>query len=340
MRVTDNTTYGVVRDSIQRSRERMENLQSQSATLKKLNTPSDDPIGAAKVLEIRTEKVNNDQYQMNAKMAETFLSNSDQVMSELTELIARAKEIAINQSSGASSNEDTRLSVAEEVTQLFQQAVATANRRIGERYLFGGFKTQSPPVDADGRYRGDDGQMMVEVAKDVFISMNVPGIEAFNSNPKRAPDNANGIYDGPAAANRSPAGEAYARSNDELNQGRAVSDEAGPENVNVFDEIQNLRIGLLTGDLDGIRNTLERLDTIYAKLTATRAKIGSRLQGLQNTSQAIERHNLVNAQLSSNLEDADMAQVVSDLAKEETVFRSALGSSHKLIQPTLLDFLK
>src|SRR3954464_4130218 len=114
MRVTDNSTYGVVRDSIQRSRERMENLQGQSATLKKLNTPSDDPIGAAKVLEIRTEKVNNEQYQMNAKMAESFLSNTDQALSEMTDIIGRAKEIAINQSSGASSNEDTRLGVAEE----------------------------------------------------------------------------------------------------------------------------------------------------------------------------------------------------------------------------------
>jgi flagellar hook-associated protein 3 FlgL len=340
MRVTDNSTYGVVRDSITRSKERMENLQGQQATLKKLNTPSDDPIGAAKVLEIRTEKVNNDQYQMNSKMAETFLSNSDQAMSELADILVRAKEIAINQSSGASSNEDTRLGVSEEVTQLFQQAVSTANRRVGERFLFGGYKTQHPPVDADGRYVGDDGQMMVEVGKDVFISMNVPGIEAFNTNPKRAAPGGSQGYDGTSGVNRSPAGEAYARSSDEGTEGKAISDEAGPENVNVFDEIQNLRIGLLTGDLDEIRSTLERLDSIYARLTATRAKIGSRLQGLQNTTQAIERHNLVNAQLSTNLEDADMAQVVSDLAKEETVFRSALGTSHKLIQPTLLDFLK
>jgi flagellar hook-associated protein 3 FlgL len=54
----------------------------------------------------------------------------------------------------------------------------------------------------------------------------------------------------------------------------------------------------------------------------------------------IERHNVTNAQLSSALEDADLAQVVSDMAKEETVFRSSLASAHKLIQPTLLDFLK
>ena len=41
----------------------------------------------------------------------------------------------------------------------------------------------------------------------------------------------------------------------------------------------------------------------------------------RHTDQAIERHNLINAQLTSKLEDADMAQVVSDLAKEETIFQ-------------------
>lgn len=339
MRVTDGTSYGVVRDSIRRSKERMETLQSQSATLRKLNTPSDDPIGAAKVLEIRTDKVNNDQFQVNAKMAETFLNNTEQAISELAEIVVRAKEIAVNQSSAASSNEDTRLAIAEEVDQLYQQSVSVANRRIGDRFLFGGYKTTKPPIDADGRYKGDDGQMMVEVAKDVFISMNIPGYEAFNTNPKREAALQQETSEEPRV-NRSPAGEGYARSSTEFNQPKAISDEAGPENVNAFDELQNLRIALLTGDLDGIRNTLDRLDSIHGKLTATRAKIGSRLQGLQSTASAIERHNLVNAQLSSNLEDADMAQVVSDLAKEETVFRSALASSHKLIQPTLLDFLK
>src|SRR4029077_3372579 len=103
MRVTDNSNYETVRESIRRSKERMENLQTQSATLKKLNTPSDDPVGASKVLEVRTEKVNNDQYGMNAKMAETFLSNSDHAMGELADIVVRAKEIALGQSSGASS---------------------------------------------------------------------------------------------------------------------------------------------------------------------------------------------------------------------------------------------
>lgn len=330
MRVTDNTNYNVVRDGIQRSRERMQNYQQQTSTLRRLNTPSDDPVGAAKVLELRTDKVINDQYQMNAKQAETFLMNSDHALSDLAELVMRAKEIAINQSSGPSSNEESRLGVAEEVSQLFLQAVSTANRRIGDRYVFGGYKTTKPPINAEGDYVGDDGQMMVEVAKDVYVTMNVSGNEAFNTHP--TPIKNKGEEEGPM----------YGPDGRKLASVKKEDEEAEPpkENVNVFNELSHLRIALLSGDMEGIRSTLERLDAIHTRLTSVRSKLGSRLQGLQNSVQAMERHNVTNAGLSSSLEDADMAVVMSDLAKEETVFKSSLATSRRLMQPTLLDFLR
>jgi flagellar hook-associated protein 3 FlgL len=327
MRVTENTNYGVVMDSIRRTKGRMENLQTQSSTLKKLNTPSDDPVGASKILEVRTDKVNNEQFITNAKLAEAFLNNSDHALSQIADIVVRCKEIAINQSSGASATPETRVAVAEEVSQLFQQAVAAANTRIGDRYLFGGYKTLTPPVDKDGRYQGDDGQALVEIAKGIYLGANIPGVEAFNTNPSRAPDRPEPVSHD---EQRAPA------SMDEDRDSSAK----GPENVNVFDEIQNLRIGLLTGDVHTIQGTLDRFDQMHGRLLATRAKIGSRISGLESAGQALERHNITNAQLTQNIEDADMAQVVSEMAKEETVLRSSLQSSHKLLQPTLMDFLK
>jgi len=326
MRVTENTNFGVARDSVRKSRERMEGLQLQNATLKKLNTPADDPIGSAKVLEIRTDKMNNEQFLNNIRLAETFLSNSDHALGELADIMVRAKEIALGQASGASSNEDTRLGLSEEVSQLFLQGIAAANRRIGERYLFGGYKTNLPPVTNEGRFQGDDGQIMAEVSKDVFVAMNIPGLDVLNTNPKAALADRETMSRSSAA--RGPGSESFAA-------GRADA-----ENINFFDELQTLRIGLLTGDLDAIRGTLERFDSMHAKIIASRAKVGSRIQGLQTSQGALERHTLTNAALSSALEDADMAQVVSDLAREETVFRSSLASSQKLIQPTLMDFLR
>lgn len=330
MRVSENTTFDRVRETIRRTKGKMENLQGQVSSLKKINAPSDDPVGASKLLEIRTDKVNTDQFTTNAKMAEAYLNNAEHAFEEMADIISRAKEIALGQSSGASSNEETRLAVAEEVTHLFQQAVAAGNRRVGDRYLFGGYKTDKPPITAEGKYVGDDGNIMVEVGRGVFISMNIPGNEAFNTNPRMEKHPAQPLDPDTGKPSRALA----STSNDPAMHGPQ------PPNANVFEELQNLRIGLLTSDLDTIRGTLDRFDQVHARLNSMRAKIGSRVNGLSSMTQSLERQSITNAQLASHIEDADMAQVVSDLAKEETVFRSALQTSQKLMQPTLLDFLK
>lgn len=341
MRVSDNTNFGVVRDSMTRSRSRLENLQQQNATLKKLNKPSDDPVGSAKVLEVRTDKVNNEQFQSNAKLAQSFLENTDAALEDLSEVVVRAKEIAIGQSSAASSTPETRVGVAEEVNQLFQRAVGTANRRIGDRYLFGGFKNTTLPVDGDGNYRGDTGELMLEIGREVYIGMNIPGHQVFNTSPENSADqraieqqrvvNPNEE----TKENQKPKPEPVRRLATE-----GMDEKSAVPNVNLFDELKSLRIGLLTGDQTAIRGTLERFDDLLGKVVSTRSKIGSRIQGIQGNINTMERHNITNAQLTSGIEDADMTQIVSDMAKEETVFKSSLASSKHLIQPTLLEFLR
>lgn len=340
MRVSDNNNYNLVHETITRAKSKMDNLQRQASTLKKINTPSDDPVGSSKILEIRTDKVNNEQFINNAKLGEAYLSNSETALSELNDIVIRAKEIAISQASGASANHDTQQAISEEVSQLYQSAIAAANRRIGDRYIFGGYKTDKPPVTPDGKYVGDEGSIMVEVGRDVFVSSNIPGNEAFNTNPhmeRHSTDPA----DSPEL--RAVNGGARKLANErasEVNPNDPALSGPQRENVNIFEELQNLRIGLLTGDTTTIQNTLDRFDQLQTRVNTMRARIGSRINGLESMTNSLERHTVTNAQLGSQLEDADMAQVVSDLAKEETVFRSALQSSTKLIQPTLMEFLK
>jgi flagellar hook-associated protein 3 FlgL len=284
--------------------------------------------------------VNNDQFKTNAQLAQTFLGNTDHALEDLSEVVMRAKEIAINQSSAASSTPESRLGVAEEVNQLYQSAVSTANRRIGDRYLFGGYKNTNPPVDGDGNYHGDTGEQMIEIGREVYIGMNIPGMHAFNTQPEVSGDfKRMNDAQKPAAPNEKKTNEK------EENQALRTlaseeENEGGPQNVNLFQELKALRVGLLTGDIDAIRGTLERFDDMLGKIVATRSKVGSRIQGIEGNVSALERHNITNAQLTSTIEDADMTQVVSDMAKEETVFKSSLASSKHLIQPTLLDFLR
>lgn len=328
MRITQNTTFNTVRDTVNNSRSKLENNQLQGSTLKKLNRPSDNPISSTKVLSLRTDKVNNEQFQNNMKITEAFLNNTDHVLDDISEIIVRAKEIAIGQSSGASATAETRLGVAEEVTQLAKRAIGVANTKIGDRYLFGGYRTDRAPMDNEGRYQGDDGQILSEIAKDVFVPMNLTGLEAFNTNPNKSSD--------------------YRRlKGQNEGEGASVSVELGgpppaneDQNVNVFDELQNLRIALLTNDLEGIRSTLDRFDQARSYVVAMRAKIGSRIAGLSSTTASLERQNLTNAALNSSLEDADMVEVMNNIAKEESVLRTVMANSQRLVQPTLVDFLK
>jgi flagellar hook-associated protein 3 FlgL len=323
MRITQNTNFDTVRNSIHKSKSRLDTFQNQASTMKQLTTPSDDPVGSAKVLEIRTEKVNAEQFASTIHQAKMLLENTDHAISEWVDIMMRAKEIAISQSSGASSTEASRLGIAEEVDQLFQRAVAVGNTRVSDRYLFGGYRTDRPPFDEEGNYRGDDGQSMVEIARDTFIAVNVPGNQIVNSNPTQPQEQKE--KSDPGTVQRSPAG---------------AEPEMQGENVNLFDELQSLRIGLLTGDLDAIRNTLDRIDNVQGNLIAMRSKVGSRMNGMAGQLQAVERQTITNAQLSSQIEDADMAHVMNEIAKEETILRSALQSSRHLVQPTLMDFIK
>jgi len=171
---------------------------------------------------------------------------------------------------------------------------------------------------------------MVEVQKDVFVGMNLPGKELFHG--KEAPAMAPG-------AGRVPAGELSVGQPEgpELAIKQPERSQAGQD---VFRTLDALRVGLMTNDTDLIRSTLEPLDKIRDRVVTLRAQVGSRQAGIDNAIANMAKKNVFNAELQSNIEDADVIQVVSDMAREETVLRASLQASNKLIQPTLLDFLR
>ncbi len=271
----------------------MDGLQGQASTLKRLNHPSDDPAAATKVLELRSEKVTTDQFHMNAQLAEHMLSNADSALSEFVDIVLRAKDIALRQA-GLSNGDESNMGVSEEVASLHDQAIAVANVRVGDRYLFGGYQVTKPPVDVDGNYHGDQGQAYVDVGPSVRLAINVPGPQIWDVG----------------------------------------------EDVNLFQELSHLKISLAVGDQLSTRGSLDRLDALHAHLVAMRAKLGSRLAGIGAAAQTLDRHVATNIQLISKLEDADIAQVVTELGKQEALFKSSLATSKRLIQPTLLDFLR
>jgi flagellar hook-associated protein 3 FlgL len=333
MRVGENSTLNTVRDSLNRSRLRMNDLQKENATLKRVNVPSDDPVGNAKLMTIRNESLDNEQFERNANLAKTFLNYTDSSLEEVTGLLLRARELALGQASSAANGADSRVMVAEEIKNIANEMAAISNRKLGDRYIFAGYKTASMPFDVDGTYRGDDGKIMVEVQKDVYVGMNLNGREVFLG-PQLGQDGRPIKTDG--LAYRSPASEPIPPGGPEL----AMHQAAARPSEDVFRTLETLRVGLMTNDVDQIRATLDPLDKISTRIITMRAQVGSRQASIDSAIANMGKKNSFNAELQSNIEDADVIQVVSDMAKEESVLRASLQASNKLIQPTLLEFLR
>ncbi len=144
MRVTNQILFQQTQAAIQKSNQRLADLQEAVATGKRINHFGDDPIGAVRALDLRVFEASLDQYGKNINAGLPFLEQTDSVLGDVTEVLGRAKELAL-QFANDSNNAQDRAIGAAEIQQLFERMVGLANSQIEGRYLFGGFKNGSAP---------------------------------------------------------------------------------------------------------------------------------------------------------------------------------------------------
>ncbi len=359
MRVTDKMAQTQIMNNIQKSRSELGALQNQAATGKKITKPSDDPVGATKVLANRAETKNLEQFERGVQNAKLFLETTESVLTQLTESIVRAKELAI-QAANDTNGGTPREMIGSEIQQISDAVMEMANRRIGERYLFAGHKTLTQPFGKDGNYSGDDGEMKIGTNKGHFVAMNLSGDKVFlgrgvGADGKIKPtDEVPQNVDGLQNYKISEAEREF--KNDEQDESRIET--RGPANVgriqrlgkedpvnggagvNIFNIMQGLEVALKTNDKFGIQDALEPLDQALNQINLARAEIGGRVNQLNASSDGNQKTIIDNKVNNSQVEDADLFQVMTDLNKSDTTLKATLETSGKLVNMSLLDFLR
>lgn len=351
MRVADKMTFDQVHRNLAKNRSEMSELQNQAATQKRVTKPSDDPVAASRTLTARVDLQGNQQFTKNLNYAKSFLEFTDQSLNELTEYIVRAKELAISQASDASANDQSRQVVATEIQQIYDQMIAIANRKLGDRFIFGGYRTGERPFSQDGKYQGDSGEMMVNTDKESFMAMNIPGSKVFlgegltgdgiSHQTTKQPMNIEEFFKQQELKQQ----KEMQNTNSDLRQPTSIdaSSEYASRSrggVNLFAVIRNLEIALRTNDKELVQDSLESVDSALSQVVMARAQVGSRSMSLDNVLQTLEKAKVDNRIQISSLEDADVFQTISDMNKTESTLQATLQTSGKLIQPSLLDFLR
>jgi flagellar hook-associated protein 3 FlgL len=94
------------------------------------------------------------------------------------------------------------------------------------------------------------------------------------------------------------------------------------------------------GDGEAISQLLGNIDEAIQSITKIRADLGARYNRVELTDNRLSGDSVTFTKLMSQNEDVDMAEVIMNLKNEENVYKASLEGGARIIQPTLLDFLR
>lgn len=359
MRVTDKMNQIQVLNNIQKNRSELSNLQNQASTMKRVTKPSDDPTASSKILSTRTDNKNLEQFEKNITFAKSFLESTEAALSQVSEALVRTKELAIQGASDTNGGSPREM-ISSEIAQIYNSVVEIANRRMGDRYIFAGYKTLDAPFNQQGEYAGDDGEIKVQNQKGQYVSLNLTGDRIFmgrgmpgdsiQKQPTEVPQSVEELQNYKISETDRLFQNQELIENDLSTRGpasvgrmqRLGSDDpvTGSQGVNIFSIISGLDTALKSNDREGIQEALEPLDQALNQINLARAEIGGRVNQMNATVDGIQRSITDNKVYNSQLEDADLFQVMTDLNRTDTALKGSLETSHKIMTMSLLDFLK
>ncbi|GAB4009622.1 MAG: flagellar hook-associated protein FlgL [Bdellovibrio sp.] len=329
-RVSENSSSAAVNHAVNRIKTKMEDLQVKGSTLKQISRPSDNPISSVEALAITSQLTDNNQYMRNADYASMYLNITEKSLEEISDLLVKAKEIAIAQSSDFY-DANVRKNISNEIVQIRNQVMAIANKRVGQKYIFSGFKTLTKPFSDDGKYNGDHGSIQLEVAKDFFVPINLTGHTVFISDDENSLESDKLIKPDPNQKQKL------------TNISRDLASEGDAPfaiSSNLFSQLDTFITALENNDAEMIQDLLEKFDDSISRLITLRTRVGSIISSVASAKSTMESNNVNKQERRSNLVDADIAELFSDITKQQSVLKTTYQASKSSLNQTLLDFIK
>ena len=148
MKVANRTVYDNIIASLFLNAEKLQELNQQITTGKRINQPSDDPVGAAMTLDLRSMLRELDQYKKNVDGVNAQLGASESVLMDINSLLTKTKELAAQMATETYSAENRRTSSIE-VLNISEEIMQLANSQLNGAYLFSGYSTNTKAVRND-----------------------------------------------------------------------------------------------------------------------------------------------------------------------------------------------
>lgn len=188
--------------NILRNQAQVAKTEQQVASGKRVMTPADDPVAAARILQLDQEIELTGQYTRNIDSLKGRLELQEGNLKGAEEVMQRVRELAVQAGSGSNTQTDRQAISAEIKVRLDELLDLTNSKDATGEFLFSGFSGQTQPVEKSPgggfSYQGDEGQRLIRISnsarvpasdngKDIFFDVPVdkPTTNAFASNQNR-----------------------------------------------------------------------------------------------------------------------------------------------------------
>ncbi|MFC3109600.1 flagellar hook-associated protein FlgL [Undibacterium arcticum] len=331
MRISTSMLY-------QRGTARLTDLQAgvdktmqQISSQRRILTPADDPVGAARVLDVTQSQSVNTQYGTNRQNAKSSLNQVESVLTSVTTLLQDVKESTVSAGNGSYSNTE-RANIATELRGRLDELMGYANAADGSgNYLFSGFQVATQPFVANPAtgavsYNGDQGQQMLQVDSTRKMATSDSGQAIFQANGQDLFKTMNDmitLLSTPVTVTANTAQAAAVAA-------AAAAGTPPPPPVVGSSAALAAGLALANGNVD------QSLDTVLT----VRSSVGSRLKELDSLDDLGSAKGLQYSQTLSTLQDVDYNQAISTLNQQSFVLQAAQKAFASVSNLSLLNFLK
>lgn len=307
LRITDGAITNRVLQNLQGNLTRVGNLQQQLSSGKQISRPSDSPTGTVSAMQLRGESRAVQQYERNADDGLGWLLTIDNALTSSLNQTGRVRELVLQgKSAGAASTPDGRAAIAVEVENLRKSLIQVSNTRYLDRPVFGGTTSGPQAFDSDGAFVGDAGRVLRTVS-DAGRFPRVVGDE-----DGMVQVDANGV-------------DVFG---------------ANGSDSQLFTVLERVASNLRAGDNNALDVDLADLDTAIGNIKTNLSDAGARYNRIeQNRTTAQDRQLSLRTQLS-DIEDIDLPETIMNMQLQQTAYQAALQAAAKVIQPSLMDFLR
>jgi flagellar hook-associated protein 3 FlgL len=303
MRISGNMVSNQIVQNLNIDLARLQDIHQQVSTGKRINAPSDDPLGSQRVVNLNEALACIGQYQRNAGYVTDWISASESTLNGQADVLRRANSLAVRGANDATLSQEELNAIADEVNGLLEQTMNAANTQLGGKYLFGGYQTLTPAYTATRNaageitavtYAGDNGSEQVEIDSGLVVNKNVPGSQIFQ------PGGGTDVF------------------------------------ATLIQLRDNLRAGNTAGVNTGISDTQAGLQQVVDQIAA----LGNKTTLLERATENLAAKKIGLTKLNSQLADVDMPEAIVQLQTAQNVYTAALESSGRILQQqSLMDFL-